>query len=88
MLWRLPNCIVNDGQVETLFQIVTDNFEGEIQTLGYPPAVVFSFCMALVAYNLLATVKVALRVAHGAGKWRLACLGIIWLKRYKPLTGG
>lgn len=54
--------------VETLFQIVTDNFEGEIQTLGYPPAAVFSFCMALVAYNLLATVKAALRVAHGAGK--------------------
>lgn len=54
--------------VETLFQIVTDNFNGEIQTLGYPPAALFSFCMALVAYNLLATVKAALRAVHGAGK--------------------
>ena len=24
--------------IETLFQVVTENFEGEIQTLGYPPA--------------------------------------------------
>lgn len=54
--------------IETFFQVLTENFEGEIQTLGYPPAALFSFCMALVAYNLLATVKAALRVAHGAGK--------------------
>jgi hypothetical protein len=58
----------NRWSVETLFQIVTENFEGEIQTLGYPPAALFSFCMALVAYNLLATVKAALRAVHGAGK--------------------
>ena len=54
--------------IETLFQVVTENFEGEIQSLGYPPAALFSFCMALVAYNLLATVKAALRAVHGAGK--------------------
>jgi hypothetical protein len=58
----------NRWSVETLFQIVTENFEGEIQTLGYPPAALFSFCMALVAYNLLATIKAALRAVHGAGK--------------------
>ena len=54
--------------IETLFQVVTENFEGEIQTLGYPPAALFSFSMALVAYNILATIKAALRVTHGAGK--------------------
>ncbi|MDJ1170022.1 transposase [Roseofilum sp. BLCC_M154] len=53
--------------IETLFQVVTENFEGEIQTLGYPPAALFSFVMALVAYNILATVKAAVRVTHGAG---------------------
>lgn len=58
----------NRWSVETLFQVVSENFEGEIQTLGYPPAALFSFCMALVAYNLLATVKAALRAVHGAGK--------------------
>lgn len=54
--------------IETLFQVITDNFEGEIQSLSYPAAALFSFCMALVAYNLLATLKAALRVTHGAGK--------------------
>jgi hypothetical protein len=31
--------------VETLFQTVTNNFEGEIQTLGDPKAVLFYFCL-------------------------------------------
>jgi IS4 transposase len=43
--------------VETLFQIVTKNFEDEIQTLGYPKAALFSFCLALVSYNILAVIR-------------------------------
>jgi IS4 transposase len=54
--------------VETLFQIVTNNFEGEIQTLGYPKAALFSFCLALVSYNILAVVRRALGSVHGVGK--------------------
>lgn len=40
--------------IEGLFQVVTDQFACEIKTLGYPRAALFSFCMALLAYNLLA----------------------------------
>ena len=54
--------------VETLFQIVTKNFEGEIQTLGYPKAALFSFCLALVSYNILAVVRRSLGTVHGVGK--------------------
>ena len=54
--------------VETLFQIVTKNFECEIQTLGYPKAALFSFCLALVSYNILAVVRMALGSVHGVGK--------------------
>jgi hypothetical protein len=54
--------------VESLFQIVTKNFEGEIQTLGYPKAALFSFCLALVSYNILAVVRRALGTVHGVGK--------------------
>jgi IS4 transposase len=54
--------------VETLFQTVTKNFEGEIQTLGYPKAALFSFCLALVSYNILAVVRRALGSVHGVGK--------------------
>jgi hypothetical protein len=44
-------------QVETLFQVATEIFHCEIKTLGYPRAALFSFCMALVAYNLFSTLK-------------------------------
>jgi hypothetical protein len=38
---------------------------GEVNTLGYPKAALFAFCVALVAYNVLSTVKGALRSVHG-----------------------
>jgi hypothetical protein len=54
--------------VEGLFQVITDTLECEIKTLGYPKAALFSFCMALVAYNILSVTKAALRSVHGQGK--------------------
>jgi hypothetical protein len=54
--------------VEGLFQVITDTLRCEINTLGYPKAALFSFAMALVAYNLLSVVKAALRAVHGTGK--------------------
>ena len=38
-----------------------ETLNGEINTLGYPKAALFAFCVALVAYNVLSTVKAALR---------------------------
>jgi hypothetical protein len=54
--------------VERLFQIVTDVFSCELNTLGYPRAALFVFCIALVAFNILSTVKAALKSVHGTGK--------------------
>jgi hypothetical protein len=54
--------------VENLFQTVTENYECQIQTLGYPKAALFSFCLALVAHNILATVRGVLASVHGVGK--------------------
>ncbi|MBD2244488.1 transposase [Nostoc sp. FACHB-888] len=54
--------------VETLFQTVTQNFHGEIETLAYPKAALFSYCMALSVYNLLATLKAVLGSVHGIDK--------------------
>jgi len=55
-------------QVERLFLTVTQNFEGEINTLAYPKAALFSFALAIAAYNLLATLISALASVHGVGK--------------------
>ena len=54
--------------VETLFHTVTQNFHGEIETLAYPKAALFSYCLALSAYNLLATLKAVLGSVHGVDK--------------------
>lgn len=55
----------NRWQVEGLFLTVTMNFESEIKTLAYPQAALFSFTLALVTYNILATLKAALASVHG-----------------------
>jgi len=52
-------------QVEGLFLSVTTNFEGEIKTLAYPKAALFSFSLALISYNILATLRAALTSVHG-----------------------
>jgi hypothetical protein len=51
--------------LETAFQELEASLHGEINTLGYPKAALFAFCLALVSYNVLSTVKAALRSVHG-----------------------
>ena len=54
--------------IEGMFQVITDTFNCELNTLGYPKAALFVFCLAIVAFNILSTVKAALKSVHGAGK--------------------
>lgn len=51
--------------MEIAFQHLEAYFHSEINPLGYPKAALFGFCLALVAYNLLAVVLAALRGIHG-----------------------
>jgi hypothetical protein len=53
-------------QIENMFQTITDTFHCELNTLGYPRAALFVFCIALVAFNILSTLKAALKQVHGA----------------------
>jgi hypothetical protein len=52
-------------RIESMFQELEGHLHSEINTLGYPKAALFGFCVALVAYNVLAVVKAALRSVHG-----------------------
>jgi hypothetical protein len=54
--------------IEGMFQVITDTFNCELNTLGYPKAALFVFCLAIVAFNILSTVKAALKSIHGVGK--------------------
>jgi hypothetical protein len=50
--------------IESAFKEMATNFRGEIETLGYPKAALFAFCMALVAYNLLSVIQQAMKTAQ------------------------
>lgn len=54
--------------LETAFQHLEAYFHSEINTLGSPKAALFGFCLALVAYTVLAVVLAALRGVHGQQK--------------------
>ena len=51
-------------KIETLFQVLEAALESEQTRLGYPKAALFAFCVSLVAYNVLAVVRAALRAVH------------------------
>lgn len=55
-------------RIEHLFLNLTTILHCELNTLPYPKAALFGFCVALAAGNVLATVKGALRVEQGAEK--------------------
>ena len=51
--------------IETAFQEMAEHLHGEINTLGYPKAALFGFCLALVSYNMFSITKAAVSAAHG-----------------------
>jgi hypothetical protein len=65
---RLARLYLKRWSIEGLFNVLTTTLACEQKSLGYPRAALFSFCVTLVAYNVLATVKAALRSVHGSVK--------------------
>jgi IS4 transposase len=55
-------------QIEGAFHELTMALHCEVNTLGYPKAALFGFCVAVAAYNVLAVLKAALRAVHGEEK--------------------
>jgi Transposase DDE domain len=76
VLTNLPQSVADGRRVariyrgrwslETAFQELTVHLRCELNTLGYPRAALFGFCVAAACANLLAIVKGALRAVHGA----------------------
>jgi hypothetical protein len=62
---RVATLYLKRWTLETAFQELTVHLRCELNTLGYPKAALFSFCVAVACYNLLAAVKGALRSVHG-----------------------
>lgn len=80
ILTNVPRCDAGAGRVaeiyrqrwtiEGMFQEITQNLQCEINTLAYPKAALFGFCLALVAYNAMSVVNGALRATFGADEAR------------------
>lgn len=51
--------------IERAFLQLTTQLRCEVDTLSYPPAALFALACAMVAFNVLAVIKAALRAAHG-----------------------
>src|SRR5207248_6853585 len=54
--------------IETAVFEITTTLSCEINTVGYPKAALFAFCLALLAYNAVSLIKAALRSDHGRQK--------------------
>jgi hypothetical protein len=52
-------------KIEGTFHELTVALRCEVDTLGYPKAALLGFSVAVVAYNVLAVLKAALRAVHG-----------------------
>jgi len=55
----------NRWTIETSFQELEKWFNSEINTLGYPPAALFAFCISLISYMIISVIKAALSSVHG-----------------------
>lgn len=50
--------------IENAFQEIEQSLRSEVDTLCYPKAALLAFCIALTTYNVLSTIKAAMRSAH------------------------
>jgi hypothetical protein len=64
----IANLYLKRWTIETSFQRLKKYFNSEINTLGYPPAALFGFCIALIAYMVLSVIMAALGSIHGTEK--------------------
>jgi IS4 transposase len=63
---KIADLYLQRWTVENAFQELGQALHSEIKTLGYPKAALLSFCVALLAYNMISVVKSALAAVHGS----------------------
>jgi Transposase DDE domain len=78
----------NRWTIEGFFHSLTLNLEGEINTLAYPKAALFSHCMALVCLNLLSVVRAALASVHGIQKIEASLSDYYLVNQIQSVYGG
>ena len=67
---KVAHLYLKRWKIEGAFHESTMALNCEVDTLGYPKAALFAFSVAVVAYNVLAVLKAALRAEYGEEKVR------------------
>jgi len=62
---KVADLYLHRWTVENAFQELDQALHSEINTVGYPKAALLSFCVAMLAYNVISVVKSALAAVHG-----------------------
>lgn len=62
---RVADLYLKRWKIEAVFHELTTTLQCEVNTLGYPKAALFTFCVALLLENTLAMLKGSLRAVHG-----------------------
>jgi hypothetical protein len=74
--------------IEGAFHELTTALKCELNTLGYPRAALFGFCVAVAAYNVLSVLKASLRAVHGAEKVRTEVSGYYVAQEWSVVYAG
>lgn len=61
---KLAELYLARWQIENAFQEIEQALRSEVDTLCYPKAALLAFCVALTTFNVLSTIKAAMRAAH------------------------
>jgi hypothetical protein len=62
---KIADLYANRWTIEVVFLEMQQTLTCEINTLGYPKAALFAFCIALLVTNAVSMLKESLRAAHG-----------------------
>jgi IS4 transposase len=62
---QIANLYRRRWTIESMFQKIESVLASEIKTLGYPRAALFSFCVALLGFNVLSMLQAAVETQHG-----------------------
>jgi IS4 transposase len=62
---RIAQLYLHRWKIENLFGELSQSLNAEINTLCYPDAALLAYCVALLSYNVISTVKGSIHAAHG-----------------------
>jgi hypothetical protein len=65
---KLAEIYLGRWTIEHAFQELAAAWNAEVESLGYPKAALFAFCIGLLSYNVFSVVRAALRGRYGAEK--------------------